>query len=363
MEQNLQAQFSDIDLLTGCLNLVSFTKGIQNNFGNIGLNPMTLIGIDVHQLRNVNRKHGFERGDQLLRWLGIALRDEMGSTVYRIAGDAFVIVIVAGPTMAHDRRAQRLFEQLNAQAQQLSMGIPVVRMAVIHFPAGKPLDTPSVWKNLNELMELLDGAEPFKIFDAEPLEDDPAMIRAMELMAERILSLGYMLNVTFRLAYTDPVGNLPNLIATRRKLDLIVAEALSKGGCFSLFLIDGDDLKRYNTISYAAGDQLIGQLGSVLMGSIRPGDFAGRWRFGDEFIVILPDTHIEEAVNVADKVRCAIEETSRAWTFPVTVSIGVVEYPAHGSTVDELVNQAEQALRVAKTVGKNRTMVAGSTEI
>jgi len=358
MKQNLQAQFSDIDLLTGCLNLVSFTKGIQNNFGNLRLSPMTLIGIDVHQLRNINRKHGFERGDQLLRWLGIALRDEMGNTVYRIAGDAFVIVIVGGSMMAHNSRARSLFEQLNAQAGQLSMGIPVVRMAVIHFPAGTPLDTPSVWKNLNELMELLDGAEPFKIFDAEPLEDDPAMIRAMELMAERILSLGYMLSVTFRLAYTDPVGNLPNLIATRRKLDLTAAEAISKGGCFSLFLIDGDDLKRYNTISYAAGDQLIGQLGSVLMGAIRPGDFAGRWRFGDEFIVLLPDTRIEEAINVADKVRCAIEETSRAWTFPVTVSIGVVAYPMHGKTVDELVNHAEQALRVAKTVGKNRTVVA-----
>lgn len=323
---------------------------------------MTLIGIDVHQLRNVNHNHGFDRGDQLLRWLGIALRDEMGSTVYRIAGDAFVIVIVGGSMMAHNSRARSLFEQLNAQAGQLSMGIPVVRMAVIHFPVGKPLDTPLVWKNLNELMELLDGNEPFKIFDAEPLEDDPAMVRAMELMAERILSLGYMLNVTFRLAYTDPVGNLPNMIATRRKLDLTVAEAISKGECFSLFLIDGDDLKRYNTISYAAGDQLISQLGAVLMRAIRTGDFTGRWRFGDEFIVILPGTHIEEAVNVADKVRCTIEEASRAWTFPVTVSVGVVEYPAHGNTVDELVNHAEQALRVAKAVGKNRTVVAGSTD-
>lgn len=358
MEHALQAQFSDIDLLTGCWNLVSFTKGIQNNFGNASLAPMTLIGIDVNQLRRVNRIHGYERGDQLLRWLGIALRDEMGSTVYRISGEAFVVVLIGGSRELHDSRARNLFERLNDQAQQLSMDIPVVTMAVIHFAAGTSLETALVWKNLNEQMELIDGGEPFKSFDAEPLGDDRAMIRSIELMAERILSLGYMLNVTFRLAYTDPVGNLPNLIATRRKLDLALAEAASRQGCFSLFLIDGDDLKRYNAVSYADGDKLIGQIASVLMKTIRPADFVGRWRFGDEFIVLLPDTRVEEAVPLADAVRAAIEDTSASWLFPVTVSVGVVEYPIHGITLDELVNHAEGALKFAKEAGKNRTVVA-----
>ena len=358
MEPDLQTQFSDVDLLTGCWNLVRFTKGIQNNFGNAELSPMTLIGIDVYQLRRVNRAHGFERGDQLLRWLGIALRDEMGNTVYRIAGEAFVIVIAGNDVMTHDHRAQDLFERLNQQAVQLSMSIPVVTMAVVHFPASTPLNTALVWKNLNERMELIDGDEPFKIFDAEPLEDNPEMIRAIELMAERILSLGYMLNVTFRLAYTDPVGNLPNLIAVRRKLDLTLAEAISKGQGFSLLLIDGDDLKRYNAVSYAAGDKLISQIATVLMAVIRPGDFVGRWRFGDEFVVLLPGTSSQAAINIADRARSAIAETAKEWLFPITVSIGVVEYPLHGNTVDELVQHAERALKIAKQAGKNKTVLA-----
>jgi len=358
MEQNLQAQFTEIDLLTGCWSLVHFSKGIQNNFGNESLSPITFVSIDVHQLRRVNRIHGFERGDQLLRWLGIALRDEMGNTVYRIAGEAFVVVLVGGSRESHDNRAQDLFTRLNDQAQQLSMEIPVVTMAVIHFSAGTSLSTALVWKNLNEQMELIDGEEPFKIFDAEPLQDNPGMVRAIELMAERILSLGYMLNITFRLAYTDPVGNLPNLIATRRKLDLTLAEPTSKGKSFSLFLIDGDDLKRYNAVSYADGDKLISQIGSVLMETSRPDDFVGRWRFGDEFIILLQDTRIKEAVPVADRIRAAVEEASRSWLFPVTVSVGVVEYPVHGSTIDELVKKAEGALKNAKTAGKNRTIAA-----
>lgn len=358
MEHHLQAQFTEIDLLTGCWNLVRFSRGIQTNFGNEALNSITFLSIDVHQLRRVNRLHGFERGDQLLRWLGIALRDEMGNTVYRIAGEAFVVVLIGGSKDSHDRQAQELFERLNEQAQQLSMEIPVVTMAVIHFAAGTSLSTPLVWKNLNEQMELIDAEEPFKVFDAEPLQDDPAMTRAIELMAERILSLGYMLNVTFRLAYTDPVGNLPNLIATRRKLDLTLAEAEAKQESFSLFLIDGDDLKRYNAVSYAEGDKLISQIGAVLMSAIRADDFVGRWRFGDEFVVLLLDTKIREAVPVADGIRAAVEETSRAWLFPVTVSVGVVEYPGHGNTVDELVSHAEVALKNAKEAGKNRTIVA-----
>lgn len=358
MEQNLQAQFSEVDLLTGCWNLVSFTKGIQTNFGNESLSPMTLIGIDVNQLRRVNRLHGFERGDQLLRWLGIALRDEMGNIAYRISGEAFVIVMVGGSLAEHDRRARSLFERLNNQAQQLSMQIPVVTMAVIHFPGSVPLNVASVWKNLNELMEWINEQEPFKIFDAQPLVENQEIVRAIELMAERIVSLGYMLNVTFRLAYTDPVGNLPNLIATRRKLDLTLAEASSKQQCFCLFLIDGDDLKRYNTISYAAGDQLISQLGSVLMAAVRTEDFVGRWRFGDEFIVILPNTSHHQAVLLADEIRRAVQQTSAAWLFPVTVSVGVVEYRGHARTVDELVDDAEQALKIAKQSGKNRTVLA-----
>ena len=358
MEPNLQAQFSEVDLLTGCWNLVSFSKGIEANFGNHSLSPMTLIGIDVYQLRRVNRTQGFDRGDQLLRWLGIALRDEMGNTVYRIAGEAFVIVLAGGSTIEHDRHARYLFNRLNEQAGQLSMEIPVVTMAVIHFAEGRPLNTALVWKNLNELMESIHGDEPFQIFDAQLLEEGSEIVHAIELMADRILSLGYMLNVTFRLAYTDPVGNLPNLIATRRKLDLTLAEAVSKSQTFSMFLIDGDDLKRYNTVSYAAGDRLIGQIGSVLMAAIRPSDFVGRWRFGDEFVVILPQTPVNAAVDIADRVRSAIEETSKDWMFPITISIGVVEYPVHGASVDNLIDHAEQALKSAKEAGKNRTVVA-----
>jgi diguanylate cyclase (GGDEF)-like protein len=216
-----------------------------------------------------------------------------------------------------------------------------------------------VWKNLNEMMELVNTEQPFRVIDAKPLRnDDPDTIRAIELMAERVVSLGYMLNVTFRMAYTDPVGNLPNLIATQRKLDLTLAEASAAQRQFSLFLIDGDDLKRYNKISYAVGDKLIAQLSAALKAAVRPGDFVGRWRFGDEFIILLPDTSVDQAMQRGEAVRFAVWEASRDWLFPTSVSIGVVHYPHHGNTLSELMEKAELALAGAKAAGKNRTVLA-----
>ena len=127
---------------------------------------------------------------------------------------------------------------------------------------------------------------------------------------------------------------------------------------FACFLLDGDDLKRYNQISYAAGDQLIHQMSSVLQATIHPGDFVGRWRFGDEFIVLLPNTKIKEAITMGEKLCTAVQETSRNWLFPTTISIGAVQYPDHGQTATELLHSAETALSIAKASGKNQVRVA-----
>lgn len=362
-ERNLQAQFSDIDLLTGCFNLVSFAKRVEAEFGRVDLTPLTIIGIDVHQLRMVNRTRGYDHGDQLLRWLGIALRDEMGNNIYRISGDAFVIILTGKTTQENDTRARNLFERLNHQARQLDLSTPVVRMAVIHFTDPELLNTALVWKNLNEYMEMVDAQQPFSIFAAKHLERrEGESIHAIELMAERILSLGYMLNVTFRLAYTDPVGHLPNAIATRRKLELTLAESSPTHKQFSLLMIDGDNLKQYNTVSYADGDTLVAQLSAVLMNVIRPGDFVGRWRFGDEFVIILPDTDIVTAVKIGDRARAAVQDASEGWLYPTTISIGIVHYPIHGISIDQLMDKAEAALKSAKEAGKNRTVVSSPSD-
>jgi diguanylate cyclase (GGDEF)-like protein len=126
----------------------------------------------------------------------------------------------------------------------------------------------------------------------------------------------------------------------------------------SLCLIDGDSLKRYNSHGYEAGDDVIRKITSTLTTALRPSDFLGRWRMGDEFIVILPATTVDQASMVAERLRAAIEHASQGWLFPTSISIGVAYFPKHGYTADQLIEAAEKALGKAKMAGKNRVIVA-----
>ncbi len=350
--------FFRVDLLTGCSNLVSFSKSLEDNFENEGLEPLSLIAIDVYQLRDINHTKGFDYGDSILRWMGIAIKDETDATVYRISGDSFVATLIGNTHETHQDSARKLFDRLNGEALQLDLTTPVVRMAVIHFPARAPLNPSVVWKNLNEKLELTSGEEPFKIFHADVSESDTATLRAIGLMAKRIETLGGTLQYTFRLAYTDPVSQSPNMIAIQRKLDFALTEAMLGQTPLSLCLIDGDELKKYNNKGYQAGDDVIRKLSTTLSGVLRPDDFLGRWRMGDEFIVILPSTNVEQAVTIAERLRSSVENASREWLYPTSVSIGIAYYPKHGNSANELLEAAERALTTSKKNGKNRVTVA-----
>jgi diguanylate cyclase (GGDEF)-like protein len=357
-EFNTPNPFFHVDLLTGCHNLVSFSKALDNNFANDLLEQVSLLAIDLYQLRDINQIKGFDHGDSLLRWLGIAIKDETQATVYRISGDNFVAALIGGKRKTHQTTAQKLYDRLNSEAQQLALNLPVVRMAVIHFPDSNRLNPSVVWRNLNEKMELTHAGEPFQIFDADVSEEDAATLRAIELMAKRIETLGGTLQYTFRLAYTDPVSGAPNMLAIQRRLDLAIGEAILDQKHLSLCLIDGDNLKQYNNKGYAAGDEVIRKITAALTAALRPDDFLGRWRMGDEFIVMLPSTTVEQAAMVAERLRASIENASQGWLFPTSISIGVAYYPKHGHTVNQLVVAAEKALLLAKMSGKNRVIVA-----
>lgn len=350
--------FFRVDLLTGCNNLLSFSRALENNFENTSLAPVSLIIVDVYQLREINRLKGFEYGDSLLRWLGIAIKDETDATVYRIAGDNFVAVLIGKSHKAHQNTAQKLFDRLNSDALQLQLNPPVVRMPVLHFPGGALLNSSVVWKNLNEKLELTSAGQPFQIFDADVSESDTVTLRAIHLMAKRIETLGGTIQYTSRLAYTDPVSSAPNMLAIQRKLDLTLSEAVLEQKPMSLCMIDGDELKKYNNKGYAAGDDVIRKINATLSAAMRPNDFLGRWRMGDEFIVILPSTTVEQALAVAERLRSSVEQASAEWLYPTSVSIGIAYFPKHGSAANDLLEAAEVALKQAKLNGKNRVLVA-----
>ncbi len=351
--------FFRTDLLTGCNNLVSFSEALADDFGNRALAPLTMIAVDVCNLNCINETKGRAFGDSLLRWFGFAIKDMTDAVAYRISGDDFVAVLVGETHQIHADKARKLSERLNEDAKQFGLQPPLARITIFHFPEGISLDAAVVWKYLNEKHNFSASDQQFKVIQVDPflnMKYDTA--QALVMMAKRIADLGFMLENTFGLAYTDPISNSPNMLAIQHKLDLALDEATQQGKSLSICLMDGDDLRKYNNMGYAAGDEVIRKLGETLTSALRPNDFLGRWRMGDEFILILPDTEAEQARAVGERLRVLVERASEAWLYPTTISIGIACHPQHGGQAASLLEAAQQALKAAKTQGKNRVIVA-----
>jgi diguanylate cyclase (GGDEF)-like protein len=178
-------------------------------------------------------------------------------------------------------------------------------------------------------------------------------------LADQVLRLGYTADETLRLANTDSVSQLPNMRAAMSAMESAVASARMDGSSLAVLLIDGDNLRQYNQISYEAGDEVIRLLGTTIQRAVRQSDFLARWRVGDEFLVLMPGTGLNQAQEIAVRLCRAVSRASASWMFPSTVSIGIAVYPDHGGTVRDLIRSAERGLAAAKNLGKNQARWCG----
>lgn len=135
----------------------------------------------------------------------------------------------------------------------------------------------------------------------------------------------------------------------------VMERSSSYGEAFSIIMYDLDKFKNVNDrFGHQTGDEVLRRVSRVVMDNIGRDDYLGRYG-GEEFIVILPGKGIDEALIIADELRKKIQhESMLANKTGVTVSMGVVSYPAHGQIVKELVEKADQALYAAKESGRNR---------
>jgi len=153
-------------------------------------------------------------------------------------------------------------------------------------------------------------------------------------------------------------------LANRRHLDQELAANLARaeraGGSVSLILADLDDFKQVNDEhGHACGDTVLREFAALMNEVVREGDTAGRWG-GEEFALLLPDTALDGAQRVAERLRQALEEqvilSPEGEPLRVTVSLGVAAYPDLGGRA-ELVAAADEALYRAKRAGKNQVVV------
>src|SRR6202035_2752998 len=134
-------------------------------------------------------------------------------------------------------------------------------------------------------------------------------------------------------AATDGLTGLPNKRAVTDALKRTFAQTTMTKAPLALLLLDLDHFKQVNDQrGHAVGDQVLANVGATLRSVLRARDFAGR-NGGEEFAVLLPDTEIAVALEIAERVRSAIAEISLPGSdASVTASIGIGGFPEHAST-------------------------------
>lgn len=166
----------------------------------------------------------------------------------------------------------------------------------------------------------------------------------------------------YSLAVTDGLTKL----YVRRYFDLRMEEEFDQaqryGRDFSLLMFDIDHFKKFNdTHGHQTGDMVLQQFAQLLKDNTRKSDICCRYG-GEEMCVVLPETNIEEATRLAQKLCQAIRtQAFKGVTQPrlnVTSSIGVAAYTEDFATTSEMVAAADQALYRAKENGRNQVQVA-----
>ena len=160
-----------------------------------------------------------------------------------------------------------------------------------------------------------------------------------------------------RLSRFDPLTGLYNRGHYFSVMDREVRRSARMGRGFSMLMLDLDDLKPVNdTFGHQYGDRLLQGITEVLQRTVRATDTAARYG-GDEFVVLLPETDLQGAFIVAEKLRrdvAALTIRVDERSVRTSVSVGLVSFPEDGETIEQLVSAVDAAMYEAKRRGKNQ---------
>lgn len=175
------------------------------------------------------------------------------------------------------------------------------------------------------------------------------------------ISISFANALLYHLAITDRLTTLYSKQHFEKKIqDALIRFHTTRRG-FCMLLLDLDHFKTVNDKhGHQVGDQVLVRVADLIRANIRHGDLPFRFG-GEEFVVLIRDDDLENAVRTAERIRLAVERTPLGSDIspPLhrTVSIGIACFPHHFSTAEELVNAADQALYEAKSRGCNQVVI------
>ncbi|KAF1081673.1 MAG: Diguanylate cyclase/phosphodiesterase domain 1 (GGDEF) [Candidatus Rifleibacterium amylolyticum] len=166
-----------------------------------------------------------------------------------------------------------------------------------------------------------------------------------------------------QLAITDGLTGLYIHRYFQLRLDAAIAKAKRREEPVSLILFDVDHFKKFNdTWGHQIGDRVLKKVAEITAATVREGiDLPARYG-GEEFTVIMPNTPLEGAVHLAERIRTNVEQTilmHEDKPISVTISLGCATFPDHAADKEALIKTADEALYRSKQAGRNRTTPAG----
>lgn len=205
--------------------------------------------------------------------------------------------------------------------------------------------------------------------DPSHMENDPALnlddsLSTVQRLASFITVTSKELSDAYqKLAFVAGHDNLTDLL-NRGRIEWVLRHLIEDTNkthhTFSAIMIDIDSFKHINdTYGHSVGDDVLIRLADIMKSGVRPTDYAGRWG-GDEFVILLPDTDIDQSEKVADRMR---KNFAEADILPdgkaVTASFGVTT-SYEGETLESFYRRMDSALYTAKGAGKNQVILLRS---
>jgi len=183
------------------------------------------------------------------------------------------------------------------------------------------------------------------------------LLDATRTLQGAVRDLSTELDEVGQLARRDRLTGCWNRRGFEEIVDGEIARMRRHDNTLTVLLLDIDHFKRVNdTHGHLAGDRVLAHLAELLRSSCRPSDSVTRWG-GEEFLVLCPNTRLDTAIALAERLRTAVSSTEIVGVGRITVSIGVAECLV-GDEAQQWLGRADRALYRAKEEGRNRVCFA-----
>ncbi|HEY0100481.1 MAG TPA: sensor domain-containing diguanylate cyclase [Pyrinomonadaceae bacterium] len=195
---------------------------------------------------------------------------------------------------------------------------------------------------------------------------EAALISALALPLSAALANSVRIAEAEKLSQTDDLTKLHNARYLRQFLIAEIKRARRYGSTVTALFFDLDDFKEVNDrYGHLVGSHVLMEMATVILTGVRDTDVVARYG-GDEFVVILPETNLDMASRVAERMREKIAEHvfngGRSLRLRMTASFGVAAFPEHSQSPQQLIADADAAMYEAKAAHKNCVRFASKPE-